>query len=233
MDEVPTTTPHWLKLRPALYEPNRMTMDELVARYESINGHKVLGHRLGSVGILNTLPGPKYSLFRLNNRISVEDQSIFVDHVDSIHSAGLTTETTHQGVDFHQWWLGIWARYATFPFITKHTRDRKAGPTIQTLVRKIDSVFGRRVLPLLRQLDSETAASMSYHHRDLAALTVSSTEREALSDHKMMKKNGPYIETHEEWQRNTAYRMGGMGSVMAVAWGEGTSWHYDAKNDCE
>lgn len=225
--------PRWIKIKPALYEPCALSTEGLVARYESPRGQQVLPHRLGSVAVLNAVPGPRYSLIRLNNRISTHDQMSFVAQVDSIHTAGLHTRTTHQGVDFHQWWLGVWARYSTFPYLTKDTRDRRAGPSIRTLLDLIDSTFGRRVLPQLRQLDPPTAASMSNHHRDLAEITISKAKDPSVRDSHMMKRNAPFIDSHPELQTNTAFRMGGMGSVMAVAWGEGTTWHYDQKNDSE
>jgi hypothetical protein len=133
--------------------------------------------------------------------------------------------TSAHGKSFKQLWLGIWRKYSAVPFVSSPRRTVK--PVIEqglvNLLHDLDSSLGKAA-QYLRALDQDVYNRMRIGHQLLAKVAVARVNELA------------HPEKHKKWfqsdlsRLNTStYRMGGLGSMLAVsvATGNGTGFHYD------
>ncbi|EIW71662.1 hypothetical protein TREMEDRAFT_71222 [Tremella mesenterica DSM 1558] len=245
----------------------------------------------GNIAVVNPLydgdSTARFAAFRFTGCVREEDRQVLEEGVLKLKDSPLRPHhTVAHGDDFHQWWFGVWCRYAAHSILSGDTRHPKVTKQIQSLLKQYDSIFGGCLRPRIRQIDRPTAVRMAYQHRDHAqylrlldkvfrmkmqidprpqtrrprisaksAAGIAKTKRTMQSFSKYVLaclKSGKkrptftaFAETHKQFlksfsgtskalatthRHNLSFRMGGIGTMMAVSWGEGTDWHYDRRD---
>lgn len=183
---------------------------------------------------------PRYAAFRLSNMLSGLERSHLRFRVQNMWKTRLQSHTVKsRGNGFHQWWFGVWTRYATHAMISRDTRQPKSASMVKLLLSSYDRILGSKTRSHLKGLDPSIAKAMAINHRAVARhLRLQGNELRASVAGKRKYKSW-YRESFERTKGfmrgrdNKAYRMGGMGTMMAVSWGEGTDWHKDCKDQSE
>jgi hypothetical protein len=181
---------------------------------------------------------PRYAAFRLSNMLSGLQRSHLRFRVQNVWKTRLRSHTIKsRGAGFHQWWFGTWTRYAQHAVISRDTRLQKSAPMVKRLLSSYDQILGSKTRSYLKGLDPSIAKSMGINHRAVSRhLRLIGNEVKAGSKAGKQKYKSWYRETFEHTRRyiwehpRKDYRMGGMGTMMAVSWGEGTDWHKDSKD---
>lgn len=170
---------------------------------------------------------PRYTAFRLVNCFDVGQQDTLLRLIGDFKKSGLKTKTTPaHGEDFHQWWFGTWCRYAKTATITatQTTANKQRSAAINAFMTTLDSMLGK-TSDLIRDLDGPTSGGMHYHHRNVASLV-----RDTAAAHPGTPQ-AMYLKQDEHRGNNHKFRIGGIGTMLAISSGEGTAYHYDTHDD--
>lgn len=189
---------------------------------------------------------PHYAAFRLTNMIKGTERSALRFRVQQLWKSHLPSHIIKaRGSEFHQWWFGIWTRYAAHPVISADSRkDPKREILARLLLDTYDTILGSKMRTNLRHMDSNTAKSMAYTHRRAGRHLDISKKRweadreaeiavESAGEAKKCGGRDSFAGTGAAMEQSSSrqdYRLGGMGTMLAVSWGEGTDWHRDAKD---
>lgn len=139
-----------------------------------------------------------------------------------------TKSATH---NVHQYWLGVWAKYSSVPFLSANSRPKqdKASDAVTNLQRTYDSVTGK-LINYIMKVDPVTGRSMKYSHRSTAeALGVI---KDGFDEGQLNSKATNSFRTTasalgETGPTNTRVRYGSAGTVLAVSRGEVADYHVD------
>ncbi|EIW72665.1 hypothetical protein TREMEDRAFT_58834 [Tremella mesenterica DSM 1558] len=149
-----------------------------------------------------------------------------------VWDVGLRSHTiASRGAGFHQWWFGVWCRYAKHSVVSADSRQKGSQSEVLELLKAFDGIFGDKPRTMLHRLDKKVAISMAHNHwrvhnylKDLKEKFKTTSTPTPSS----FRKTAESLDsTHSQ---ATAVRLGGMGMMLAVSWGEGTEWHVDAKD---
>jgi hypothetical protein len=134
--------------------------------------------------------------------------------------------TGAHGNAFKQVWLGAWRKYTKYPQLSAARRNPKGGvdDVLKALLSDIDEVLSRRPRALLTEIDPRTAARMRVSHRPIAKAVMDNAGKQ-----KAPKKHQGWLDADPNRARTSSFRMGGIGSMLAVSTctHAGTSFHYD------
>lgn len=188
-------------------------------------------------------PIPRYAAFRLAHRLKSMDRTILRFRVRNLWEARLKSHTrASRGVDFHQWWFGVWCRYAMHSVISSDSIPSKPKnrQLVQLVTSSYDRILGKRPQKALKDLDPPVSKAMSSAHRRSARYLRAICKGEArIPPGKRGKRGEKQKKRHTlkrtqkamKWyQGNAPYRLGGMGTMLAVSWGEGTDFHRDQRD---
>ncbi|KLT39530.1 hypothetical protein CC85DRAFT_304959 [Cutaneotrichosporon oleaginosum] len=168
---------------------------------------------------------PKYLVVFLRTGIKSMTVQALLDGCIAIRATGLKAKTSGIHVhNFHQNGFGVWRRYSELVFISADTRDAKAEEAAASLKRLYDTAMGTRPLRFLRQCDPDTARKMAVHHREVhRQLGEDMGHSVAVMGHPVAVMGHPVaVETTQ------TRKMGGMGTILTVSFGEAVKWHKDA-----
>lgn len=99
---------------------------------------------------------------------------------------------------------------------------------IQRLSTIYDAAMLQRPSTWLQQWDKPVAVHMKHHHRFLAKLVRKNQRNPEVSAKPRFKNSAEALK--KVYTDNRSLRKGGLGSLLTLAFGEGTSWHRD-RND--
>lgn len=98
--------------------------------------------KTGHVGIIDPNDTPQYAAFRLHNIITPDQQSLLYDLVQEIAKTRLKSHIIKsRGAEFHQWWFGVWCRYAKHAFLSADTRKKSSQTPVSTFLKAYDHLL--------------------------------------------------------------------------------------------
>ncbi|KAF1940459.1 hypothetical protein EJ02DRAFT_228436 [Clathrospora elynae] len=175
---------------------------------------------------------PRFTAIRFADCVSNSDQQQLLACVNDIRNAGVKFKTTKaHGLEFQQLWLGAWRPYRAAPALTAATlcsvgsertkaiRDQAQ----QNLLAKLDKIASK-AMRYLSWFDLPTATRMKRIHRPIAKTTLAIDNLG-----KQVVAHKKWYEEHPDRASTSAFRMGGLGTMLAVSisTGAGTGYHYD------
>ncbi|KAF2818399.1 hypothetical protein CC86DRAFT_414046 [Ophiobolus disseminans] len=177
---------------------------------------------------------PQYAAIRIVNCVDKPGQERLLGRVEAMEEAccvGVKFKTTGaHGNVFKQVWLGAWRKYSEYPQLSAARRDPKGGvdKVLKALLSDIDEALSRRPRALLAEIDPRTAARMRVSHRPIAKAVMDNAGKQ-----KDPKKHQGWLNAESDRARTSSFRMGGIGSMLAVSTstGAGTGFHYDEGDD--
>ncbi|KAJ8114287.1 hypothetical protein OPT61_g3805 [Boeremia exigua] len=170
---------------------------------------------------------PRYAAFRLMNGLIQAAQDDILRAVHQLKESGLKSQTTAaHGSNFHQEWFGVWRRYSPTSVITsaETQANPKQAASIQNFMRVLDGNLGG-ISAKLRATDEPAWFRAQYQHRGVADLIRRGAEAQPT------KPTTKLLEQCSSRRNNSAFRLGGIGTMLAVSSGEGTAYHYDTHDD--
>jgi hypothetical protein len=114
--------------------------------------------------------------------------------------------------------------------VTADRRVKKKGAdaAITPLLREIDDMISRKTRRLLADADPVVASRQRFSHQHISKSAMRNTDRL-----KSGAQHDKWLEKDPERARTSSFRIGGIGSVLAVSIssGAGTGFHYDNGDD--
>ncbi|KAF2818206.1 hypothetical protein CC86DRAFT_375941 [Ophiobolus disseminans] len=174
---------------------------------------------------------PQYAAIRIVDCVDEPGQERLLCRVKAMEEVGVKFKTTGaHGNAFKQVWLGAWRKYTKYPQLSAARRNPKSGvdEVLRALLSDIDEVLSRRPRALLAEIDPCTAARMRVSHRPIAKAVMDNAGKQ-----KAPKKHQGWLDADPDRARTYSFRMGGIGSMLAVSTstGAGTGFHYDEGDD--
>ncbi|KAF2820791.1 hypothetical protein CC86DRAFT_374122, partial [Ophiobolus disseminans] len=174
---------------------------------------------------------PQYAAIRIVDCVDEPGQERLLGRVKAMEEVGVEFKTTGaHGNAFKQVWLGAWRKYTKYPQLSAARRNPKGGvdDVLKALLSEIDEVLSRRPRALLTEIDPCTAARMRVSHRPIAKSVMDNAGKQ-----KAPKKHQGWLDADPDRARTSSFRMGGIGSMLAVSTstGAGTGFHYDEGDD--
>jgi hypothetical protein len=137
--------------------------------------------------------------------------------------------TNAHGDTFLQAWIGLWRKYSSTPFVSagRMQKNPALDKGIKNLVRILDQSLAKATT-YLRKLDEPTYNRMRYSHCDISKTALSNVDL-----HRAAEKHKAWFAKDPHRARTSSFRLGGIGSMLAVSIsaGAGTSYHYDEGDD--
>jgi hypothetical protein len=137
--------------------------------------------------------------------------------------------TAAHGNTFLQAWIGLWRKYSGTPFVSAGRMQKKPALNkgIKNLMRILDRSLAKAAT-YLRKFDEPTYNRMRRSHRDISKFTLSNVDQ-----HRAAEAHKAWFAKDPDRARTSSFRLGGIGSMMAVSisTGAGTSYHYDEGDD--
>jgi hypothetical protein len=136
--------------------------------------------------------------------------------------------TKAHGDTFLQAWIGLWSKYPSAPFVSAGRMQKK--PALDKGIKNLMLILDRslaKAATYLRKVDEPTYNRMRCSQRDISKSALSNVDQHRAA------------EAHKAWfakdsdRARTSFRLGGIGSMLAVSIsaGAGTSYHYDEGDD--
>jgi hypothetical protein len=131
-----------------------------------------------------------------------------------------------------QMWLGAWRKYSMVPYTATNQRkvNKKLDLACKALLLQVDRTMAHRPRRVISELDNATARRMKFAHQPIARAAV----------HMVEKMQPAWVPSAKKWYqedptraKTKSFRMGGIGSMLAVSisTGPGTAFHYDKGDD--
>ena len=138
-----------------------------------------------------------------------------------------TTES--HGNTFLQAWIGLWRKYSSTPFVSAERMQKKPALNkgIKNLMRILDQSLAKAAMYFLK-VDEQTYNRMRCSHRDISKFALSN-----VGQHRAAEAHKEWFAKDPDRDRTSSFRLGGIGSMLAVfiSAGAGTSYHYDEGDD--
>ena len=172
----------------------------------------------------------QYAAFKLVNVVFNEQQDRLYTLVEALWASELKAYIVKsRGPEFHQFWFGVWTRYCKHATISADIQAVRSRNAVVEFLDEYDAISGRKPLKLLHQLDPTVARSMGNSHRQVARqLKLLSG---AAQPSKQFEGTAKYMKEMGTTARDL--RLGGMVTMVAVSWGEGSKWHHNTKDQSE
>ncbi|KAF1937278.1 hypothetical protein EJ02DRAFT_437972 [Clathrospora elynae] len=153
---------------------------------------------------------PRYAAIRFRNCVSRNEAQMLLDQIEELKDAKMPFKTTAaHGDTFLQAWIGLWRKYSSTPFVSAGRMQKKPvlNKGIKNLMRILDRSLAKAAT-YLRKVDEPTYNRMRQAHKT-------------------------WFAKDPDRARTSSFRLGGIGSMMAVSisTGAGTSYHYDEGDD--
>ena len=137
--------------------------------------------------------------------------------------------TKAHGDTFLQAWIGLWRKYSSAPFVSAGRMQKKPAldKGIKNLMRILDRSLAKAAM-YLRKIDEPTYNRIRCSHRD-----VSKPAPLNVDQHRAAEAHKAWFARDPDRARTSSFRLGGIGSMLAVSIfaGAGTSYHYDEGDD--
>jgi hypothetical protein len=141
----------------------------------------------------------------------------------------LFNTTKAHGDTFLQAWIGLWRKYSSTPFVSAGRMQEKPGldEGIKNPIEILDQSLGKAAT-YLRKVDEPTYNRMRCSHRDISKFASSNVDQ-----HRAAEAHKTWFARDPDRARTSSFRLGGIGSMMAVSisTGAGTSYQYKEGDD--
>lgn len=137
--------------------------------------------------------------------------------------------TKAHGDTFLQAWIGVWRKYSSTPFVSAGRMQKK--PALDKGIKNLTQILDQsldKAAKYLRKVDEPTYNRMRSSHRDISKSALSN-----INQHRAAEVHKAWFAEDPDRACTSSFRMGGLGSMLAVSisTGTGTSYHYDEGDD--
>ncbi|KAF2633007.1 hypothetical protein BU25DRAFT_87477 [Macroventuria anomochaeta] len=171
---------------------------------------------------------PRYAAIRFHNCVPENEAERLLAQVKELKDMPFKTTAAH-GDTFLQAWIGLWRKYSCAPFVSAGRMQKKPilDEGIKNLIRILDQSLAKAAA-YLRDVDEPTYNRMRCSHSDIFRLALSGVDR-----HRAAGAHRAWFAEDPDRVLTSSYRLGGVGSMMAmsISTGAGTSYHYDEGDD--